>query len=54
MEKPKQMTCCLLQVLVMPNGEVICLGKSLGWFKEFKDCLSPDAPDKGEVRDDVR
>jgi hypothetical protein len=30
---PKEITVCLLEVVVMPNGEVICAGKSLGWVK---------------------
>ena len=38
-EIPKEMTVVKLEVLVMPNGEIICLGKTLGWFKDFKDCL---------------
>lgn len=24
-----------LQVLVMPNGEILCLGKTIGWVSEF-------------------
>ena len=36
---PKEMTVTKLEVLVMPNGEVICLGKTLGRFKDFKECL---------------
>ncbi len=39
-KKPKEMTVCKLEVLVMPNGEILCLGKTLGWFKEFKEFLS--------------
>ena len=38
-EIPKEMTVTKLEVLVMPNGEVICLGKTLGRFKDFKECL---------------
>lgn len=28
---PKTITVCSLEVVVMPNGEVICNGKTLGW-----------------------
>jgi len=41
MEKqPEEITVCNLQVLVMPNGEIICLGKTIGWFDKFKKYLS--------------
>lgn len=29
------MTVCNLEVLVMPNGEVLCLGKSIGFVEEL-------------------
>ena len=29
-----------LEVVVMPNGEIICLGKTIGWVKEFREYLS--------------
>jgi len=38
-EIPKAMTVTKLEVLIMPNGEIICLGKTLGWFKDLKECL---------------
>ena len=37
---PKAITACLLDVIVMPNGEIICLGKSLGWVKELGQFLT--------------
>lgn len=40
MEQPDNITLCLLEVVVMPNGEVICLGKTIGWFKNLKEHLS--------------
>lgn len=41
MEKqPKVITACNLQVVVMPNGEVICLGKTVGYFRDLKKYLS--------------
>lgn len=39
-EIPKEITVCNLEVIVMPQGEIICLGKTVGWFKELKSCLS--------------
>lgn len=38
--QPENMTICQLEVLVMPNGEVIFLGKTVGWFEQLKDYLS--------------
>ena len=31
-----EITVALLEVVVMPNNEVISMGKTLGWFKDFK------------------
>lgn len=41
MKQPDEITICNLQVLLMPNGEVICLGKTVGWFKDLKEYLIP-------------
>lgn len=41
-EIPKQITVCKLEVVVMPQGEIICKGKTLGWFKEFQEHLTVD------------
>ena len=30
--KPKQITIMLLEVVVLPNGEVIHQGKTVGWI----------------------
>ena len=30
---PDRPTVAKLEVLVMPNGEVLCLGKTVGWLK---------------------
>lgn len=38
---PKEITPALLSVIVMPNGEVICLGKTVGWTKELGPWLTP-------------
>jgi len=41
MEKqPKDITLAKLQVIIMPNGEIICLGKVVGKFKNLKKYLS--------------
>ena len=34
-EQPKEITLCRLSCIVMPNGEVICNGKTIGWFKDL-------------------
>lgn len=33
--KPKAVTLCNLEVVVMPNGDILCLGKIIGQFKTF-------------------
>jgi hypothetical protein len=37
---PDNLTICHLEVLLMPNGEVLCGGKTLGQFKFFQNYLS--------------
>lgn len=39
MEKPNEIVVCNLECVVMPNGEVISLGKTIGYFEEFKTAL---------------
>ncbi len=34
-EVPSGITSINLEALLMPNGEIICLGKTLGWFKDL-------------------
>lgn len=42
MEKqPERITLCTLEVVLMPNGEVICLGNTVGYFKDLKKYLEP-------------
>jgi len=36
----KEITLCNLEVIVMPNGEVICRGKTIGWSKDLKKYLT--------------
>lgn len=38
-QQPKDITVCYLQCVVMPNGEIIAKGKTVGWFKDFKEYL---------------
>lgn len=32
---PEKVTLANLQVVVMPTGEVLCMGKSLGWVDKL-------------------
>lgn len=46
MEKaPEEITVCNLEVVAMPNGEVICAGKTVGWVKDIGKYLSPKVRD---------
>lgn len=38
---PKDITPATLDCVVMPNGEIICSGKSVGWIKELGRFLTP-------------
>lgn len=38
-KQPQEITVCSLSVVLMPNGEVICMGKSIGMFKDLKEQL---------------
>lgn len=41
MEKlPEDIPVCNLEVVLMPNGEIICKGKSVGWFENFKEFIT--------------
>ena len=39
-EQPIDITVCNLECIVMPNGEIISLGKTIGWFKDYKKHLT--------------
>lgn len=39
-KQPTEMTIAKLEVLIMPNGEILSLGKRVGYFKEFAKSLS--------------
>ena len=38
-EIPEKISLCKLQVILMPNGEILSMGKTIGWFKDFKKYL---------------
>ena len=41
MEKsPDKITLCVLEVVVMTNGEIICEGKTIGWFDKLGKYLT--------------
>lgn len=40
-KQPKEITACYLECVLMPNGEIISLGKTVGWFRDYKDYLTP-------------
>ena len=35
MKQPEEITVCWLNVICMPNGEIICRGKTVGWWKDL-------------------
>jgi len=40
MEKaPEKITLATLEVVIMPNGEIISRGKTIGWFEEYAKYL---------------
>ena len=38
-KQPDEITACFLECVLMPNGEIISKGKTIGWFKDFKEYL---------------
>lgn len=44
--QPDEITLCTLEVVLMPQGEIICLGKTVGWFKDLKQYLEIKKEDK--------
>lgn len=40
-DRPDAPLVCNLEVVVMPNGEVLCLGKTVGWIKTLGRFLTP-------------
>lgn len=47
MNTPHEITVANLDCVVMPNGEVICLGKTLGWVEDFGEHLRPRSGESG-------
>ena len=45
---PTMLTVCNLKVIVLPNGEVICFGKTIGQFDELKENISEPPEPKGD------
>jgi len=42
MEKqPHEIITVSLECVLMPQGELISLGKTVGWFKDLKSALKP-------------
>lgn len=41
---PESITVCKLDCLLMPQGEIICKGGTIGWFKNLKEHLSESTP----------
>jgi len=39
-KNPENITLATLQVIIMPNGEVVCLGKSIGFIKDLGKYLN--------------
>lgn len=40
MEQPTEITLATLECVVMPNGEIICNGKCIGWVKDLGKYLT--------------
>ncbi len=38
-EIPEGITPVMIEGVLMPNGEVITLGKTIGWFDTFKEVM---------------
>lgn len=50
MEKlPEEITVCKLQCILMPQGEIICGGKTVGWFKDLKPYMERDFENTAEL-----
>lgn len=43
---PSDITICNLEVIVMPSGEILCGGTSLGWIEKFGKYLTPEEKEK--------
>ncbi len=45
-EQPKEITVIKLECILMPQGEIISKGKTIGWFRDYKEYL--------EVKEDLK
>jgi len=34
-KQPEEITVCNLECVLMPQGEIISMGKTIGWFKDY-------------------
>ena len=41
-KQPEDLMVCNLQCLLMQNGEILCNGKTIGRFKDYKKYLKED------------
>lgn len=41
MKAPKEITVARLECVVMPNGEIICKGTTIGWVSALGKYLTP-------------
>ena len=39
-KQPEKITVCSLECVLMPNGEIISMGKTIGWFDKYKEFLT--------------
>jgi hypothetical protein len=44
-EIPKEISLIYIQAIIMPNGEILCLGKSLGFFQKSDNIFFEDIED---------
>ena len=50
-EEPKEITLCKLECVLMPQGEIICNGTTIGWFKDLNQYLEKAGPkDKAAIK----
>lgn len=38
-KKIEKAMLCRLQCVLMPNGEIICKGKTIGWYENLREFL---------------
>jgi hypothetical protein len=50
LDNPKEITPCTLQVVVMPNGEIICAGQTVGYVRALGKFLTVIKNDENKKR----